>query len=90
MGKGCVMMTMKCKKKWKRAEKNIKLFRLLLNVVLLDKKKKEEKKSDHKSYGFHRGYFCVLPVTEKDFFYRSFQQILGQIDNRNSSKITAQ
>lgn len=56
------MMTMKCKK-WKRAEKNINLSRLLLNIVMLDKKKP---KTD-KSYRFHGGYFCVLPVTEKHF-----------------------
>lgn len=39
--KGCVMTTMKCRKKWKRAEKNINLSGLLLNAVLLDQKKKK-------------------------------------------------
>lgn len=56
------MMTMKCKK-WKRAEKNINLSRLLLNIVMLDKKNPKQIRATDST-----GVISVCFLSQKNIF----------------------
>lgn len=54
-------------------------------------KKKKGKKNQIARATDSTGVISACFLSQKKiFFFQSFQQILGQIDNRNSSKITAQ